>query len=123
MQINMTGRHFEISDSIREYLLEKAKRLERVFDGITEIEAVLKNEDRTFHCELIIHIRNKPSLVVDESQESMHAAIDVATDKAQRQLRRHKERVREHRPGDSGKMRAVKLSPRPEDVSEEKSEE
>ncbi|MHC4887471.1 MAG: ribosome hibernation-promoting factor, HPF/YfiA family [Planctomycetota bacterium] len=97
MKINITGRHFDVSDAIREYIDEKVKRLDRTFDGVSELDVLLKADDRSLHCEFILHIKNKPSIVIDVADESIYAAIDLATDKAQRQLRRHKERTKEHR--------------------------
>ncbi|MBN1257910.1 MAG: ribosome-associated translation inhibitor RaiA [Planctomycetes bacterium] len=96
MQINITGRHFELSDAIRTYAAEKAEKLQKFFNGVTTTDILLKSEDRTFHCEIILHINNNPDVVIDVAHESMYAAIDLALDKAQRQLRRHKERVRGH---------------------------
>lgn len=101
MNISITGRHFEVSDALREYINEKVKRLDRSYDGINELEVLLKAEDRALHCEFILHIKNKPSIVIDVAQETIYAAIDLATDKAQRQLSRHKERIKDHRPNDS----------------------
>lgn len=98
MKINITGRHFDLSDAIRAYVEEKIEKLERVFSGVTEVEVVLKGEDRTFHCEIILHIKNKPqSTVIDVADDSMYAAIDLAVDKAQRQLRKHKGKISERR--------------------------
>jgi putative sigma-54 modulation protein len=97
MKINITGRHFDLSDAITEYVNEKLDRLERVFNGVTEVEILLKGEDRTLHCEIIMHISNKPNIVIDVADDSMYAAIDLAIDKAQRQLRKHKEKLRSHR--------------------------
>lgn len=106
MRTTITGRHFEISDAIRTYATEKAEKLERVFDGISEVEVLLKGEDRRFHCELIIHVANKPNVVIDVAHDSMYAAIDLAMDKAQRQVRRHKERLRERRHSERRHARA-----------------
>jgi putative sigma-54 modulation protein len=98
VQTTITGRHFEVSDAIRQYAEEKIEKLPRIYDGITEAEIVLKGEDRTFHCEVILHVANSHhAVVIDVTHDSMYAAIDVATDKAQRQMRRLKEKRRDHK--------------------------
>lgn len=97
MKVTITGRHFELSDGIREYANEKIEKLERILDSITEVEVLLKGEDRSFHCEFIIHVANKPNVVIDVAHDSMYAAIDLAIDKAQRQVRKHKEKTQDHR--------------------------
>lgn len=102
MEITITGRHFEVTEAIRSYAKEKLSKLEKFYDGITSIEAILKNEDRKFHCEIIVHIANKPDAVIDVADDNMYAAIDVAHDKAQRQVRKTKTKLRDHRPAKEG---------------------
>lgn len=101
MQISLTGRHFEVTDSVRAYVDEKIGRLEKFSKELSRIEVVLKNEGRKFHCEFIMHVKGLDVLVIDVAHgESMHAAIDLALDKAENQLRRNSEkklsRRREH---------------------------
>ncbi|MFH0910693.1 MAG: ribosome-associated translation inhibitor RaiA [Planctomycetota bacterium] len=97
MQVHISGVHFDLSDPIRSYTAEKAGKLGRIFDGITEIEILLKGDKRKFHCEMILHISNKPDIVIDVADDNMYAAVDLAVDKGQRQLRRLKEKLRGHR--------------------------
>ena len=99
MQVHITGRHFDVSDAIREYATEKAEKLQRIYDAINEVEIVMKGDDRTFHCEWIVHLQNAPHVVIDVTHESMYAAVDVAADKAMRQVRRQKEKLTDRRHG------------------------
>lgn len=98
MQISVSGRHFEVTDNVKSYATEKMERLERFAKGIETVDVVLKEEDRTNHCEIIVHVKNSKSIVVDVAHEEMFAAIDLALDKAERQLRRHNEKLHDHRP-------------------------
>ncbi len=96
MDIRVSGVHFEITDAVRTYAVEKTDKLSRIYDGVTEAEILLKAEDRAFHCEIIVRAKNKHRFVIDVAHENMYAAIDQAVDKIQRQLRRHKEKLVEH---------------------------
>ncbi|MHC4871193.1 MAG: ribosome hibernation-promoting factor, HPF/YfiA family [Planctomycetota bacterium] len=104
MKINITGRHFDLSDSIKEYVEDKIGRHEKIFSGLTEVDVLLKGEDRTCHCELILHLKNKQNAVIDVANDSMYAAIDLASDKAQRQLRKFKGKMSERRHRKAGVM-------------------
>lgn len=114
MQINITGRHFEISDAIRDYATEKAEKLQRFYNGITGADVLLKGEDRTFHCEMILHMDNKNTAVVDVKHDSMYAAIDLAVDKAQRQVRKHKEKRKDHHPEEAAPSPSTGSGPIPD---------
>ena len=47
MQLNITGHHIDITDSMRAYVEEKITKLERHFDHVTNVHVILtveKNE-------------------------------------------------------------------------------
>ena len=94
MQISITGRHFEVTDSVRKYVDEKIVRIEKFSRNISRVEVVLKADSRKFHCEFIMHVKGLDGIVIDVAHgESMHAAIDLALDKAEHQLSRHQEKI------------------------------
>ena len=45
MQINLTGHHVDITDSLRNYVNEKFERLERHFDQVTDVHVILSVEN------------------------------------------------------------------------------
>jgi putative sigma-54 modulation protein len=97
MNITISTRHFEISDETRKLVHEKISHVNRFINGIKKIEVVLKTESRDHHCEVIVHVNNHDSVVVDVSREDMIEAVDVAVDKIERQLRKVKEKRTSHR--------------------------
>ena len=44
MQLNLTGRHVEITDSLRDYVTNKFAKLERHFDHINNVHVILDVE-------------------------------------------------------------------------------
>lgn len=92
MDINITGRHVEVTDEIRNYATEKFSKTDRIHHGIISIDVILKDEDRKQHCEAIIHTKKKNSLVIDVARDEILEAIDVAVDKCERGLRKLKEK-------------------------------
>jgi len=94
VRVTVTGRHMGISDSLRTYCEEKASRLERFFDRIRSIDVVLDGHEGTHSAEMIVHSDGTPPFVASEEQADVYAAVDLLLDKIERQISRHKERVR-----------------------------
>jgi len=83
-----------ISDSLRSYCQEKSERLIRFFDRIQSIEVVLDGRNGQHFAEMIVHSEGTQPFVAREQHEDAYAAVDLMLDKVERQIRRHKERLR-----------------------------
>jgi len=95
MQINITGHHIEVTPALRAYVTEKLQRIYRHFDHVISTDVILKVENHHKHAEAKVVAAGKP-LFAQESSDDMYAAIDGLVDKIDRQVRRHKDRVRGH---------------------------
>ena len=95
MQIDVTGHHVELTDPLRNYVNEKFERLERHFDHVTDVHVVLSVEKLRHTAEATIHISGG-KLFADSTNEDMYAAIDSLTDKLDRQIKKHKEKLTDH---------------------------
>jgi putative sigma-54 modulation protein len=96
MQINITGRHIEVTPALRAYVTEKLQRISRHFDHVISINVILRIEkNHQQQAEAKILAAGK-SLFAQETNNDMYAAIDGLVDKLDRQVRRHKDRVRGH---------------------------
>ncbi|MCG8324585.1 MAG: ribosome-associated translation inhibitor RaiA [Thiotrichales bacterium] len=96
MQINITGHHIDVTPALNSYVENKFQRLERHFDKMTHIHVILSVEKDRQKAEATIHV-NRGDLFADSIQEDMYAAIDDMTDKLDRQLKKHKEKLSNHR--------------------------
>src|SRR5690606_3318199 len=94
MVINVSGRHMSVSDSLKAYCEEKAAKLLRFYDRIQSIDVVLDGNNGQHYAEMIVHTEGTQPFVASEEQEDAHAAVDLLMDKIERQIRRHKERLR-----------------------------
>lgn len=95
MQISVTGQHLEITDSLHDYVTSKLEKLERYFDKVTNVHAVLSVEKQRQKVEATIHV-NGGNLFANAEDEDMYAAIDALVDKLDRQIKKHKEKLSDH---------------------------
>ena len=95
MQINLTGHHIDITDSLRNYVEEKMVRIERHFDKVTNSHVILTVENVRHKAEATINMRGN-NIFAENTEDNMYAAIDGMIDKLDRQVRKHKEKVTDH---------------------------
>lgn len=97
MQVKVSGRHMGVTESIRSHCEQKSQKLSRFFDRIQSVEMVLDGHDGRHFAEIIVHMDGTHPFVASEEHDDIYAAIDLLMDKIERQVRRHKERLRNHR--------------------------
>lgn len=95
MQINLTGHHVEITDSLRNYVDSKFSKLERHFDHISNVHVILNVEKLTQKAEATVHLSGAEVFASSENTD-MYAAIDSMIDKLDRQVIKHKEKLKKH---------------------------
>ena len=95
MQINLTGHHIDITDALRDYVDTKFAKLERHFDHINNVHVILKVEKTDQIAEANLHV-NGGEIFADAKHEDMYAAIDGLIDKLDRQVIKHKEKLKQH---------------------------
>ncbi|MFD8737447.1 ribosome hibernation-promoting factor, HPF/YfiA family [Streptomyces sp. NPDC059618] len=91
MQVNIIGQHVEVTQPIRDYVLEKLARVESHYDKITTVQVVLKVEKLQQRAEATLQVPGG-EIVASAEHEEMYAAIDALADKLDRQLKKHKEK-------------------------------
>ncbi|WP_375770797.1 ribosome-associated translation inhibitor RaiA [Archangium gephyra] len=95
MQLNITFRQFGSSDALKEYAKEKVERVNKYLDRAGEAHVVLSLERHLHHAEITIH-SGSWVLRGREKSEDMYASIDLAMDKIEAQLRKYKEKIKNH---------------------------
>jgi putative sigma-54 modulation protein len=91
MQINVSGHHVEVTPALREYVNTKLSKLQRHFDNITNTDVTLTIEKLIQKAEASVHVAGADLFAACESDD-MYTAIDLMTDKLDRQLIKHKEK-------------------------------
>ena len=96
MQLSLTGHHVDLTDSLRAYVDTKFERLERHFDHVTNVHVILSVEKLEQKAEANMHVSGA-EIFADSTHEDMYAALDALVDKLDRQLIKHKEKMKRHR--------------------------
>lgn len=100
MEVTVIGRKVTVTDALNDYAVEKIGNAMKVLSiDIPKAEVVLRVEkNRAVPCICEVTIRPKGHTIhVEEHEEDMYAAIDVAAAKVLRQLRKYKTRVIDRR--------------------------
>lgn len=100
MQVTTTFRHMESSQAVRQYAVERLTKLRKYFrrEPIAG-HAVFSVENEHQHsAELSLTLPNGLVVQARETTEDMYSSIDLAGARIERQVRRWKDRIRDHKP-------------------------
>jgi putative sigma-54 modulation protein len=105
MQISISGQHVDVTPALREHVEEKLDKIIRHFDHLTNTHVVLQVEKNRHKAEANISARGVQFHAAAEADD-MYAAIDSMTNKLDRQVLKHKDKVSNHHT-DNGAKTAV----------------
>jgi putative sigma-54 modulation protein len=106
MNLNLTGRHLEITPAIREHVLTKLDKVKRHFDNVIDINVILSVDKLVQKAEANVHVSGK-NIFAETSDDNLYVAIDALIDSLDRQVLKHKEKYTARRHDDSGKHRVA----------------
>jgi putative sigma-54 modulation protein len=95
MNLQIHGNHIEVTPALRDYVAGKLARIERHFDQVIDASVQLTVEKVRQRAEITLRLRGN-NIHVESLEQDMYAAIDTLVDKLDRQVLRHKDRVKDH---------------------------
>jgi len=104
MQLNVSGHHVEVTESMREYVGAKVDKIARHFDIVSDVQCILTVEKLRHKAEATASV-NGGTIYCDHIEEDMYAAIDGLVDKLERRVRKYKEKLVDHHARDKHKER------------------
>ncbi len=102
MNLNLTGRHLEITPAIRQHVTDKLAKIKNHFDSVLDVNIVLSVDKLQQKAEGSVHLSGK-NVFVECDDANLYTAIDNMIDKLERQIIKHKEKYAARRHDDSGK--------------------
>jgi putative sigma-54 modulation protein len=99
LEIEFKGRHETISERMRGHATKKITRLSRYNDRVVRIEVVTDKAHENPEVELIAHMRRGAPVVAKDRGTSFSSTIDLVVEKLEKQLKRQKEKRKDHKNG------------------------
>ena len=106
MNLNLTGRHLEITPAIREHVLSRLGKVKRHFDNVIDINVILSVDKLKQMAEASVHVSGK-TIFAETEDSNLYVAIDSLVDSLDRQILKHKEKNTARRHDDTGKHSAA----------------
>ena len=98
MKRSITGRHFELTESIKSYAEAAVDVLDKYNLDITTANTVISSsEKKGFTVEFIVNLKDKNTIVITQNDKDVYAAIDLAIERMKKSLRRHADKIKGHR--------------------------
>jgi len=108
MQVTVTFKNLEASNHLKQFVSEKLNKFDRLFDSPAKAEVLLSVEKFRNIAEINL-TGDKLNIIGKEETEDMYAAIDLVMDKIEKQIKKSKQKIKQHRPA------TRKAAKRPED--------
>jgi putative sigma-54 modulation protein len=97
MQVNVIGRHIEVTDALKKYATEKFSRLDKYLPKAVQAVITLAVVKKVHHIAEAVIKSNGVLIQASEETEEMYSAIDLLVEKIERRIRRYKEKLVDHK--------------------------
>ena len=94
MEIRTTARHFELTDSLRGFAENEAKRLEKYYDHIIDIHITMSVEKSRQIAEVSVKVYGTV-LTAKAKAFDMYVAVEQVVTKMESQIKKYKSKLRE----------------------------
>ncbi|MDF1874201.1 ribosome-associated translation inhibitor RaiA [Sulfurimonas sp. SAG-AH-194-I05] len=92
MNISLTGRHLELTDAIKAHMTTSIETLSKFNLDIISVNVVASTQTKKGKehsvVEFVITLAHKNSIIIKQNDDDLYAAIDKATSRAQKAMRR-----------------------------------
>lgn len=95
MGINVTFRHVEPNPALRSYAIEKLGKLDRVINNTFDASVILSVEKYRHIAEVLFTAKGISVKAVEETDD-LFSAIDLVVDKVEKQVKKFREKRKEH---------------------------
>jgi putative sigma-54 modulation protein len=102
VQIKIAARHGHLNETTQQMIRDRAEKLLHFFERLTLIEVTVDlkasfEKKEVKMVEFVVQAEHKHDLVAREHHPDLMAAVDLAVEKLEGQLRRYKEKIQDHR--------------------------
>ncbi|MFT3989086.1 ribosome hibernation-promoting factor, HPF/YfiA family [Aestuariivirga sp.] len=97
MQIKITGKNLDIGDALRSHVEERLSGLQqKYFEGTVRGHVTVEKQRAAFNSDITLHLATGLVLQAHGSAAEAHPAFDGAAQHLEKQLKRYKQRLKDH---------------------------
>lgn len=97
MQLSVTFRHMEPTDSLKAYARERMERIRKYLPDPISCHVVLSTERHNHRIDVNFQLHNGLTIAGHETTENMYSSIDLCIAKIERQVRKYKGKLEEQK--------------------------
>jgi len=97
MQTTVSGKHIDVGDALRQHVEDHlADSVTKYFDRPVDANVVFSRDGAFFKCDAQVHLSTGLTAKSEAQHSDIYAAFEQACAKIEKQLRRHKRRLKDH---------------------------
>lgn len=97
MQFSVTFRHMDATNALKSYARDRLEKIRKYFPDPISCNVVLSSERFLHRVDVNVLLHNGFKVAGTETTENMYSSIDLVAAKIERQVRRYKDKLREHK--------------------------
>ena len=120
MNTSIVGRHVTLTDQLKGHIETTISSFGKYNLDIISVNAIISQEQKhgknviTF--EYVLNVANIDTVVVKQKDKDLHNAIDIATDRVNKILRRHADKIKAH---DATKLTEISIADEEDIIAKE----
>jgi ribosomal subunit interface protein len=124
MQIKVTGKNLDVGSALREHVEDRLRQFQqRYFEGTVHAHVTVEKQRGGFHTDCAVHLATGLVLQAHGSAPEAHPSFDQAASHLEKQLRRYKNRLKDHHKSRREPVRHLEaasyvITPAPEEEDE-----
>lgn len=108
MDIRFTGQNLKITEGMKEHLQERLARFEKYAPRLVEAHIFLKKEKYLFEAEITLLAKNLRAFGEGSSKENIFAAMDEASLRVEKQLKKFRAKSKDHKQKDKASAKVAR---------------
>ena len=96
MNVMITARHCEVPAPVQQRAEKLMRRMQRFDPRVQVIEVIFEADAGAYHAEARVSIAGGPTVIAQGNERTVRGALDRMADRLQRQLRKGRDRERNH---------------------------
>ena len=110
MDIRFSGKNLSLTKGMKDHMEEKLVKLEKYSPRLVEAHVILKKEKYLYKAEVTLLAKNLKVYGDDQCKENIFSAMDKAYIRVEKQLKKFREKLKDHHRKNSRTLRSSKTS-------------